>query len=613
MTANDLLQLVSQALYFIVFLAVLRQAIRCPRRATIDVTLLFGATALIVAATWFVRMLGLALPPWWGLAAGGLLMALPYLLLRAINDFAGVPGWIMRAAEVGLTLSIAALVLLPTPMPAPVTVALVLSFAAVEGYAAVRVLSAARAVSGAARRRLWSVAAGSLLLGLLILLAGVAALMPSSLAPLISTASSLLGLASGTAYLLGFATPGWLRRSWHEPELRAFLARGTHLTHMPEAALVAREIERHTAAALGSGSAALGLWDEAAGVLRWEVANAPATSEPSIGLAGRSFVEQRALFTDDAPRDLPEMAERYRPRNVRAVLTAPVSTRDRQLGVLAVHASRASLFAEDDLALLQMLADQTAVILESRALIDQAARLYAAAEVTRLREDFLSSAAHDLKTPLTTIIGQAQLLQRMLTNMPELAPQVARSVARIAEESGRLRRLVLELLDAARVERGGLVGLRMSVDLVLLARGVCGRHESERHPCRVEAIGELVGAFDETRIEQLVENLVENAIKYSPDGGQVSIQLRRHNDRAQMSVVDQGIGIPTDDMPRLFERFHRGGNVDDRRFAGMGLGLYICRGIVEEHGGRIWAESTPGGGSTFHVELPIVPEQIAAA
>jgi len=303
-------------------------------------------------------------------------------------------------------------------------------------------------------------AAGSLLLGLLILLAGVAALMPSSLAPLISTASSLLGLASKSAYLLGFATPGWLRRAWHEPELRASLARGTHLTHMPEAALVAREIERHTTAALGSASAALGLWDEAAGVLRREVANAPATSEPSIGQAGRSFVEQRALFTDDAPRDLPEMAERYRPRNVRAVLTAPVSTRDRQLGVLAVHASRASLFAEDDLALLQILADQTAVVLESRALIDQAARLYAAAEVARLREDFLSSAAHDLKTPLTTIIGQAQLLQRMLTNMPELAPQVARSVARIAEETGRLRRLVLELLDAARVERGGLGGLR---------------------------------------------------------------------------------------------------------------------------------------------------------
>jgi signal transduction histidine kinase len=94
------------------------------------------------------------------------------------------------------------------------------------------------------------------------------------------------------------------------------------------------------------------------------------------------------------------------------------------------------------------------------------------------------------------------------------------------------------------------------------------------------------------------------------------VRLWREGDEARLSVTDQGIGIPTEDLPRLFERFHRGGNVDDRRFAGMGLGLYICRGIVNEHGGRIWATSQVGQGSTFQVALPLhaaVPAAVGAA
>src|SRR5205085_11073806 len=98
--------------------------------------------------------------------------------------------------------------------------------------------------------------------------------------------------------------------------------------------------------------------------------------------------------------------------------------------------------------------------------------------------------------------------------------------------------------------------------------------------------------------------LIENALKYSPQQTPVVVKLWREDDQARLSVHDQGIGIPLQDQPLVFERFHRAKNVDDRRFAGMGLGLYISRGIVEQHGGRIWVESVPGAGSTFFVALP---------
>jgi signal transduction histidine kinase len=112
-------------------------------------------------------------------------------------------------------------------------------------------------------------------------------------------------------------------------------------------------------------------------------------------------------------------------------------------------------------------------------------------------------------------------------------------------------------------------------------------------------------------MRQLFDNLVENAIKYTPDGGEIVMRARSVEGGIELSVSDNGIGIPTDDLPHLFQRFHRGTNVDDRRFHGLGLGLYICRTIVEEHGGTIRVTSALGTGTTMHVSLPLgepVPE-----
>jgi signal transduction histidine kinase len=284
-------------------------------------------------------------------------------------------------------------------------------------------------------------------------------------------------------------------------------------------------------------------------------------------------------------------------------MAAPVTAGERRLGVIGVYATREPIFADEDIALTRLLADQAAIVLETRALIDEAAQARARDETARMKEDFLSAAAHDLKTPLTTLVAQAQLLERKALHDPA-APADIVGLQRMLRETIRLRTLVMELLDAARAEQGKLVGERLPVDLVAFAREAAERHNSSRHPVSVESKGELTGLYDPGRIAQLIENLVENAVKYSPDGGAVRVRIWREGAWNHLSVTDRGIGIPAAELPRVFSRFYRGTNVDDRRFSGMGLGLYICKAIAEQHGGSISVQSAPGMGSTFEVRLP---------
>jgi signal transduction histidine kinase len=603
MTADRLLQFLTQLLFFACFLAVLPRAIRSPRRAHVDTALFFGVLALIVAEQWLIAVLAVDPPPIVGTAIGGLLMALPYLMVRLLDDFSEVPTWVVRGAEVGLALAIVGLFLVPPPLPTWLVLAYVAYFVALMVYTSVGFLRVGRRSSGVTRRRLQTVAAGSALLGSVLVIAGFQVLAPG-LSEIWTVLSRLTGLASGLAYYLGFVPPAVLRRAWQEPELRQFLGRAASLPRLPTTSAIVRELERGTASALGVPTAVLGLWDEDAGVLRFDMPDGRREVQPGDLPVGRAFAEQRGVFVTDVRRQYPEHAAWYESRHLRAVMAAPIVAGERRIGVLAAHAPNAPLFADDDLLLLQLLADQAAVVLESRALIDEASRVRAREEMTRLKDDFLSSAAHDLKTPLTTLVAQAQLLERRTRLRPD-QPADLEGIRRLVAEATRLRALVLELLDASRVEHGRLVGGREPLDLVGLARQACERHNGPRHTCRVVGDDRLVGDFDRTRVEQLIDNLVDNAVKYSPEGGEIVVRLWREGEEARLSVTDQGIGIPSEDLPRLFERFHRGTNVDDRRFAGMGLGLYICRGIVQEHGGRIWASSQVGEGSTFQVALPL--------
>jgi len=588
----------------LIFISVAVLAVRQPTRAHADIALFFGALAFIILASRIATIAGTTPPPWLTALEVAILMAVPYVLLRLVDDFTHVRSWIKRASEIGLVAGIVATYSSLPTLPTPVTLYVVLYFFVVSIYCAIAFIRSARRARGVTRRRMEAISLGSILLGTDLLVAGLTPLAPDDNRAVLQALGQLLGLGSAVAYYLGFAPPPILRRAWQEPELRSFLARAASLPRLPTTLDIVRELERGAANSTGT-SARIGLWQEDTSTLRfWEDDDTTLDLEPGTHFAGRAFELQRPIFSADPIRDDPDGAAGYRSRNIGVVLATPITAGERRLGVLAFSAARPPIFAVSDIELAGLLADQAAVVLESRALIDHATRVRAREEATRLKEDFLSAAAHDLKTPLTTVVAQAEFLERRAVREPS-APADLAGIRRIVRESKRLAGLVGDLLDATRMEQGGLVGEREPVDLATLAQEVCAHDTVDRSICRVEASAPVVGAYDRRRVEQLFQNLVENARKYSPDLTPIKIRVWQEDSEARVAVEDSGIGIPAADLPRIFERFSRASNVDDKRFHGMGLGLFICRGIVEEHGGRIWVESEVGKGSTFHVALPI--------
>ncbi|GAB4204493.1 MAG: hypothetical protein OHK0022_29720 [Roseiflexaceae bacterium] len=609
LTAGQLIQYLSWAVFVAIFGHVIWQLVRFPRRANLNIALLFSATTLVIVSATLSRI-GLLPRELSGAISGSAILALPYLLLRLLDDIVVVPTLLRRAVGTLLAASVLTVCLLPNQRPPWMNVLMLLYIVVVMAYVVAISVRATLGSRGITRRRMAAVTAGSLFLVLNILVGNGTLWLPQ-LAPLWRSLADLFGLFSAVGYYLGFAPPGWLRRSWQEPELRAFLGRATSLTRLPDTWATIRALERGAADSTGAPYASIGLWDSAKQQLRFENQDRVWSFSLDVEIpATKAFRAKQAMFFTNTRYDHPDLAELERSGTANAVLVAPIIVGEKRLGVLMVYAPRAPLFADDDLALVQLLADQAAVLLENRALIDETAVIRARDEASRFKEDFLSAAAHDLKTPLTTLIALAQLLERRTSRDPR-APVDQAALQRLVQEGQRLRALVLELLDAAHVEQGSLLSQREAVDLAELVRSVCARQGSPRHTCIVEASESVVGVYDAQRIAQLIENLIENAIKYSPQGGPVRISVRQDTRGVHLTVSDSGIGIPSEDLPLLFSRFHRGANVDDRRFPGMGLGLFICKGIVEQHGGQIVVNSRLGEGSTFEVTLPLAPARAA--
>lgn len=248
-------------------------------------------------------------------------------------------------------------------------------------------------------------------------------------------------------------------------------------------------------------------------------------------------------------------------------------------------------------------------ITERKQVEHERARLFREAqEAVRVREDFLTIASHELKTPLTPLSLRLASLERRLERGEPVEPS---SLRHARQHLLRLTALINDLLDASRIEAGGLALHPQPTRLDLLAEHVIhvteGLHEAGHRILFHAPTVPLQVMGDPYRLEQVIANLLENALKYSPDGGTIHVSLEPRGDRALLSVTDPGIGIPADQQQHLFERYFRARNVSPRSYGGLGLGLYICHDIVSRHGGRIWVESEVGRGSTFYVALPTLP------
>ena len=228
----------------------------------------------------------------------------------------------------------------------------------------------------------------------------------------------------------------------------------------------------------------------------------------------------------------------------------------------------------------------------------------------REKDEFLTVASHELKTPLTAISMAAQIIRRGLARDPLDVPLLERQSSTLQAQVKRSAKLIGDLLDISRLRAGRLDLERAPVDLGALVQEV---YDRQRDALPVEASGRLVLRTDDdpvfvdgdlARLDQVATNLLTNAVKYSPDGGVIELRVGREGEEAVLTVIDHGIGIPADERRTLFAPFQRGASAQARRIEGTGLGLYITQRIVAEHGGRLAVDETPGGGTTVTVRLP---------
>ncbi len=227
-------------------------------------------------------------------------------------------------------------------------------------------------------------------------------------------------------------------------------------------------------------------------------------------------------------------------------------------------------------------------------------------ELDQIKSQLLSTVSHELRTPLASIKGFATTLLRQDVEWDENSRREFLSI--IDEESDRLTELISNLLDMSRIEAGGLRVEPEPVDLGPIIQETAAGFQVMTHDHRfvVHQPPFLPQVFaDSRRARQVLRNLVENAVKYSPAGGEIAISAQLRDDSIQVSVADEGIGIEHEDLDHIFDRFYQVDSASTRKVGGSGLGLAICRAIVEAHGGRIWVESQLGMGSTFHFTLPL--------
>jgi PAS domain S-box-containing protein len=243
---------------------------------------------------------------------------------------------------------------------------------------------------------------------------------------------------------------------------------------------------------------------------------------------------------------------------------------------------------------------------------EHAARV-AAESALHTRDQFLAVAAHELKNPLTSLKGYAEVLHRRAQREHTLSERDQRILQVILAQAKRLHGLIDSLLDIGRIQAGGFRIEPKLLDLCGLVRELVEEMQPalEQHTIHLECeVDTLIVAGDASRLAQVVQNLLQNALKYSPFGGPVTVRIYRQHDRAYLAISDQGIGIPKAAQAHLFQQFYRATNVEEQHIQGMGIGLYVVKEIVTLHDGEITVVSREGEGSTFTISLPLEKNQL---
>jgi K+-sensing histidine kinase KdpD len=332
-------------------------------------------------------------------------------------------------------------------------------------------------------------------------------------------------------------------------------------------------------------------------------------SDPKMILNGATFRAGQAILYPVIPPSLFESIARdadhlaiLQKLDVASEIIVPLRVRDNNIGILTlVRHKHHPAYTEDDVEMVKELAHRAAQALEN-------ARLYVESrQAINLRDEFLSVAAHELKTPVTSMRGFAQLLlRRTVRNTPTTPEDLKHALEQIDQQAIKLTRLIGHLLDVSRIESGRLVIEKEVMDLAQLVRETVKtmQRTTDAHTISMEAPLELSIFADTLRFEQVLINLLDNAVKFTPNGGSIQVQVTTPApDSVTISVTDTGVGIPPERRSNLFDRFYQAHSEGYK--GGMGLGLYVSSQIVSLHGGKIQPEFPEEGGTRFIITLPV--------
>ncbi len=356
---------------------------------------------------------------------------------------------------------------------------------------------------------------------------------------------------------------------------------------------------------------------------------------------------RRPVFINDIAAEYSKYVKRYEEKRQQledgslskapqSLIYLPLEAKDRVLGLITIQSFQTHAYTDHDLNVLQSLASYTAIALDNaaayrqlneheaeiRRLFEEAQKARAAAEeADAAKSAFLSTVSHELRTPLTSVLGFAKIIKKRLDErifplVPADDRKVVQTIAQVDEnlkvvvsEGERLTKLIDDVLDLAKIEAGKLEWHMEAVTVAdILERATAATaslFEQRGLTLAIEVAPGLPAVTgDRDRLIQVVINLISNAVKFTESGSVTCRADRRGNDLV-VSVIDTGLGIAADDQPKVFERFKQVGDTLTDKPKGTGLGLPICREIVEHHGGRIWVDSVPGKGSTFSFTLPV--------
>jgi K+-sensing histidine kinase KdpD len=372
-------------------------------------------------------------------------------------------------------------------------------------------------------------------------------------------------------------------------DLTSTLELSTLLQHIVEAAQELTETE----------AASLLLYDPQTDHLYFEAATSPieeaitSTSVPvSNSIAGWILTNKKPLLVEDADHD-PRFfndVDMLMSFKTKSILGAPLNTKDKTIGVIEVVNKRNGSFQDEDLRMLQGLAAQAAIAIQNTRLFQQS--------------DLVAEMVHELRTPLAALMAASHLMKR-----PELAEDQRHQLSEtVFNEVHRLNDMTTDFLELARLESGRVRFARESVDLGRLIQECVGIMQPQADAERVKLSKDMpaekvVVRGDRNRLKQLLLNLLSNAIKYNLSDGEVRITLKQEYQFARLAVADTGVGIPSESLPHIFDRFYRVPG-KEATVTGTGLGLAIAKRIAENHSGSIEVESKPREGSTFTILLP---------